>query len=158
MIAMKEMDPESVRKYMPGARVEMGVGTDGKTVKRNVDILEAREVPKTKECWGVYSHELNDGKGKKYYYECWFLEYLRGDCTGVRGIIDLYDPDNKYGPKHDVNDTKGSSLTARTASTNITNDSQEDRPPVSEFDPNATTLFPNYNNVSMPPMSSVLTA
>lgn len=62
-------------------------------------MLEQKSVPTTKECWGVYSHDLNNGKGQKYYYEAWFLEYLLGDCTGVRGSIDPFDPDNKYGPK-----------------------------------------------------------
>jgi hypothetical protein len=120
----------------------------------------------TKECWGVYSHDLNNGKGTKYYYEAWFLEYLRGDCTGVRGVIDPFDPDNKYGPKSssEMVDMKGASTTARTMTTGITNEesrlsyiSQDDRPNVSEFDPNIT-LFPNFNTMALPFMSSVLTS
>ena len=121
---MTDMDPESVAKYMPGQHVEIGIGTDGKTVKRHLDILQQDPVPMTSECWGVYSHDLNNGKGKKYYYECWFLHYELGDCTGIRGIIDPFDPDNKYGPKFsgemiDLKDTDPSN-TAGTAATQAT--------------------------------------
>ena len=122
----------------------------------------------TKEAWGVYSHDLNNGKGKKYYYEAWFLHYDMGDCTGVRGVIDPFDPENKYGPKHsgEMIDMKdGPSITARTAATNATNEesrmsniSHDGRPSISEFDPNVT-IFPNFNNsVALGPMSSILTA
>ena len=94
---MPDMDPDEIARYMPGERVGLGIGTDGKTIKRHVDILEQRDVPMTSACWGVYSHDLNNGKGKVFYYEIWFLEYDRGDCNGVKEYIDPMDPDNKYG-------------------------------------------------------------
>jgi hypothetical protein len=123
----------------------------------------------TSECWGVYSHDLNNGKGKKYYYEAWFLYYDNGDCNGVRGVIDPFDPDNKYGPKNsadmvdlkDVDDPSNTLRTARTQATanesRLSHISQDGKHSVSEFDPN-TTIFPTYNTLALGPMSSILTS
>jgi hypothetical protein len=51
----------------------------------------------TNKCWGVYGHDLNNGKGQKYFWEIWFLQYDLKDECGVKGYIDPMDPDNPYG-------------------------------------------------------------
>ena len=63
MKSLEDMEPEAVGKYMPGLKVEIGVCTDGKSIKGNCNVLEQISVHTTKECWGVYSHDLNNGKG-----------------------------------------------------------------------------------------------